>query len=71
MKDISKENSNWVSISETDNRTLISDSPTINLVLQDGDDLIREIKEAQRLSAELQKSLERIKKYNPRFRYSK
>lgn len=50
---------------------MIKKPANISLVLENGDQLISEIKKAQQQIAELDKTLDHIKHFNPIFHYSK
>ena len=53
------------------NPGMIEKRANISLILENGDQLISEIKKAQQQIAELDKTLDHIKHFNPIFHYSK
>ncbi len=53
------------------NPGMIEERANISLALENGDQLISEIKKAQQQIAELDKTLDHIKHFNPIFHYSK
>ncbi|WP_132981273.1 hypothetical protein [Pediococcus pentosaceus] len=53
------------------NPGMIEKRANISLILKNGDQLISEIKKAQQQIAELDKTLDHIKHFNPIFHYSK
>lgn len=53
------------------NPGMIEERANVSLILENGDQLISEIKKAQQQIAELDKTLDHIKHFNPIFHYSK
>ena len=60
-----------VIINEVDSETAMEHKPKISLVLDNGDDLVREIEKAQQMITELNRTLDHIKNFTPRFHYSR
>ncbi|AHA05137.1 hypothetical protein [Pediococcus pentosaceus] len=50
---------------------MIKKPASLSLILENGDQLISETKKAQQQIAELDKTLDHIKRFNPIFHYSK